>query len=220
MIMIKLLQLLLKSFPWLLSLGLLIWLFLQKTNQTKSPTIEVITNSILTKTESLGKMELVKYNFQEVTELKRIADAIDFRLFKFKSVPDSKAVLISKGSAVGCIDLTRLLAKDITHRSDTIYITLPPPEICYFKINLEESRLYDLQINFLNDEERKSFIQELYKAAENEIKNSAMKTGILDETEENAHSILQPLLESISGKVVRVRFGLVSEDIEIEQERM
>ena len=67
-----------------------------------------------------------------------MADVIDFKLFKYKTVPDAKAVLISQGTATGCIDLTKIGKKDITEQNDTIYITLPIPEICYFKIDLEK----------------------------------------------------------------------------------
>lgn len=212
--MIKLLQLLLKSFPWLLSIGLLSWLFFQQLSNKSGPTQEVIQNTLLTRIENIGKIELVKYNFQEVTEVKRIAESIDLKLFKFKTMPDSKAVLISRGTAVGCVDLKKITPENIRHSQDTIYIQLPAPEVCYFKIDLEKSRLYDLQVNYLTDQDRKAFIQELYKVAEAEINSSALQTGILQQTKDNAYTLLQPLFESISNRPVVISFAI--EEITLE----
>ena len=156
----------------------------------------------------MGKMELVKYSFQEVTEVKKMADFIDFKLFKYKAVPDARAVLISQGSAAGCIDLSRLTSEDLTEQNDTLFITLPPPEICYFKIDLEKSRIYDLEVSYMSNEDRKLFIQELYRAAEEEIRNTAIKTGILEQTKENAQLILKPLFENLSNRPVIVQVEL------------
>ncbi|WP_436514801.1 DUF4230 domain-containing protein [Ekhidna sp. To15] len=204
-------KLILKILPWLLTVGLLSWMLIQeKMNFSRERITQIETNTILTKVEQMGKMELVKYNFQEVTEVKKIAGEIDLKIFKYKPVPDSKGVLISQGSAVGCIDLQKMKASDIdfSKAGDTLFIKLPAPEICYFKIDLEKSRLYDLQIDYMRGDDRKQFVQELYKVAEQEIKDASLQSGILEQTKENAHTILRPLLESLSGKVVILNFDM------------
>lgn len=207
--MINLLKLILKILPWLLVVGLLSWMLIQeKMSFSKERITEIETNTILTKVEQLGKMELVKYNFQEVTEIKKIANSIDFKFFKYKPLPDSKGVLISQGSAAGCIDLSKIKLKDVQSSNDTIFISLPSPEICYFKIDLEKSRLYDLQIEYMRQEDRRNFVQELYKVAEKQIKNSSLESGILEQTKENAHSVLRPILESITDKTIILNFTL------------
>ncbi len=205
--MINLLKLILKILPWLLTVGLLSWMLIQeKLSFSKERITKIETNTMLTRVEQMGKMELVKYNFQEVTEVKKIAQSIDFKLFKYKPVPDSKGVLISQGSAVGCIDFSKIQESDLSSSGDTIFITLPSPEICYFKIDLEKSRMYDLQIQYMSKEERQNFIQELYRVAEKEIKNASLKSGILEQTKENAHSVLRPMLERLSDRTVIVQF--------------
>ncbi|WP_425389960.1 DUF4230 domain-containing protein [Ekhidna sp.] len=207
--MINLTKLILKILPWLLTVGLLGWmLFQEKISNSRERITEIETNTILTRVEQMGKMELVKYNFQEVTEIKKIAGEIDLKFFKYKPVPDSKGVLISQGSAVGCIDFTKIIPQDVSNSGDTIFIKLPIPEICYFKIDLEKSRLYDLKTDYMRSDERKAFIQELYKVAEKQIEASALQSGILEQTRENAHTILRPMLENISGKTVILSFAL------------
>lgn len=183
-------------FPWIALLVISAWYFSTKT--TSSDQNEIINNNlILTEIETLGKVELVKYNFKEITELKSLSPEY-WKIFKLG--PDSEIVLISVGAATGCIDLTKLSENDITNRNDTIYINMPNPELCYFKLDMAKTRIYSLQTNPLLD--KKEFIKKAYELAESEIKDAALNTGILDQTRKNADLILKPLFEKISGKVV------------------
>lgn len=214
--MIALLRIIFKMLPWLIVVALLSWLLLaEKLNIGISKGVKnTYQSSLLTRVESLGKLELVRYHFQEVTEIQKAADRIDLKLFKLPTiVPDSRAVLISEGSAVGCIDLTLIQKEDIIHSDDTLYVRLPAPELCYFKIDLEKPRLYDLEIQGLSAKDRKQFIEELYRVAEQDIRASALKMGILEETRANAQTLLKPLFESISGHAVVIQFDLSTDNL-------
>ncbi|MEM0940379.1 MAG: hypothetical protein AAF600_08465 [Bacteroidota bacterium] len=77
------LKLILRVLPWiLLVLVVFIWIgFLDGLGFEKiQGKKETNQNTILTRIEQIGKLELAKYNFQEVTEIKKVADAIDFKL--------------------------------------------------------------------------------------------------------------------------------------------
>lgn len=187
---------LLRILPWLL---FLIILFLWWNNYDKNENSQTIVNSsvMLKEIEVLGKMELVRYNFKEITELTELSQEY-FRLFKLG--PDQKIALITSGQAVGCIDFTKMKEEDIEIIRDTVYIRLPEPEICYYKLDMENTRIYSLQTNPLKDDG--PFIQKAYKLAEREIRKAAMSSGILDQTNVNAELILTPLFEEISGKTV------------------
>ncbi len=156
---------------------------------------EVITSTvILEEVSALGKLELVKYQFKEVVEYEKIKPYI---------VPlgsDSRAVLIAKGEAVGCIDLRLLLEEDIYVTADTLFLALPPPELCYFKLDLQNTRLYDLKTGYFDNREK--FIEETYRYAEGEIRKIALASGILTETKKNAQTFLVPTLELMTGKKV------------------
>lgn len=208
--MIALLRTILFVLPWALLIALLSWLLIDEklTSDDSAPTRETYQSSILTRVERMGNLELVKYNFQEVTEIKKVAESMDFKFFKWKPQTDSRAVLISSGSAVGCIDLTRLRSTDIITANDTLYIRLPAPEMCFFKIDLEKSRIYDLQIDYLRKEDRAAFMDQLYDEAEKNIRKTALDMGILEQARENAHLLLQPLFEEISGRPVVLSFGM------------
>ncbi|WP_421875489.1 DUF4230 domain-containing protein [Marinoscillum sp.] len=211
--MIGLVKIILKILPWLLLVAILSWMLIAEKLDfgIVEGKKEIYQNTILTRMESMGRLELVQYNFQEVTEVKKEMAKIDLKLFKMSTAPfspDSKAVLISQGSAAGCIDLGRVKPEDIREVKDTVYVKLPLPELCYFKLDLENSRLYDLEVSGLSREDRKSFMNELYKVAEQNIRESALKMGIIDQTRANANLILKPLLEEIAGKPVVLQFAL------------
>ncbi len=188
-------------FPWvfLALCGYLVWnnwssinfLPQAQTNET------IIQTLVLERMEELGKLELTKYHFQEITEIQKVGRDF-YSLFKLEG--DSKAVLISNGEAVGCLDLTKMEVKDLQVAGDTLLVQLPAPEICYFKLDLEKTRVYALETGMFTSE--KSFIERAYKSAENQIRESALNSGILEQTKENAELVLKPLLEQLSQRKV------------------
>jgi len=162
---------------------------------TTNPTSQVSHNTVLTSIESLGKMELVRYNFKDVVEYNKEI---------LQWLPNSKSVLIVAGEAVGCIDMSRITSQDIAFTNDsTITIKLPEPEICYFKVDHNKSKVFALENTYFQDA---ALVDEGYKYAEKNVRNAAINSGILEQTAENANKILKPMLEGITGrKVVLIR---------------
>lgn len=180
-----------------------IWIYrwFKSDSDEQANQITIHHDLILERIEDLGKLELVKYHFKEITELEKLSK----KYFKILQLgPDSKIALITTGEAVGCIDLTRIRRQDIFVDDEGVIITLPRPELCYYKIDLQKSRIYSLQTNPLLDERK--FIEEAYRSAEQQIKQAALESGILYETEENAEKVLRPIFEEISGKNVYFRY--------------
>lgn len=192
----KTIGLLVRVFPWLIAIAAILWIYIQKDSGQED---KMIYNhqTIVQQIEDIGKLELVKYNFKEITEVKKISK--EYLRF-FKLGPDSKIAIISIGEATGCIDLTKIKATDVLHSGDTLFVNLPEPELCYYKLDMEKSRIYSLETNPMIDE--KEFIQDAYKSAEIEIREAALNSGILQKTKDNAELILKPMLEKISGKKV------------------
>jgi hypothetical protein len=146
-------------------------------------------NIVLEKIEELGKLELVKYKFRDVLEYN----------VQYDWWPDSKAVLIISGEAVGCIDLKKVQASDIIDQKDTVYIKLPAPELCYYKINHNESKIYDTQ-SYSFDETK--LVGEAFKEAEKQVKRTALQSNIMEQTRQNGEKMLKPLFENIANKKV------------------
>jgi hypothetical protein len=195
------LRLLLRTLPWLLVVGLLIALFSIKGLKSETPDITIQSSAIVVEIERIGKLELVKYNFKEITEINKKAPEYFYNLIKIGA--DSKMALISAGSAVGCIDLTKFKNEDLSLENDTLYVYLPKAELCYYKVDLENTRVYYLETNAMID--KKAFIDEGYKAAERQIKSAALQSGILEQTDMNGELFLRPLFEKLGGRPVVFR---------------
>lgn len=200
--------------PWiLLLLALFLWSLGYdlpgKSGKYKSEVIQ--KTIILEKVEQLGKLELVRYNFKEVYDYQALSQGKSLRSSALKSydyTPDLAAILIASGEAVGCIDLNKLKEENIEFTTDTLFLTLPAPELCYHKLDLEKTRIFEIKRGgwwsrlFSDDEEMKSVIEYAYQEAEEQIKQSALEMGILDQTIINGELMLKPLFEELSGKVV------------------
>ena len=205
----KTIQIFLRSLPWLIVLGLIFWITIAQEEDV--PEVRSVNRSvILQEVEKLGKLELVRYNFKEITELTELSEEF---LKIFKLGPDSKIALISAGEAVGCLDLEKLEDNDISVSTDTVFVQLPEPEICYYKLDMEKTYIYSIQTNPLKDEGE--FIQRAYRMAEQEVKTAALASGILEQTTTNAAILLKPLFEKVTGKVVVFRQQPKSVNLEL-----
>ena len=194
---------LLQRLPWVILLVLVMWHYIFDNDKVQEEKTTITTSSIITEIESLGKLELIKYNFQEVTEIENAQKVFDFLE---SLLPANKAVLISRGEAVGCIDLLKLSEEDIIIDQDTLYVKLPAAELCYFKVDIENSRIYDLQTSMMSDEQATRFTELLYKTAEEQVKKSAITSGILENTERSAQIMLKALFQKITTKEIVFTF--------------
>jgi hypothetical protein len=171
------------------------WQKFTELSQEKEPVVVTQHNTVLTEITAMGKLELVKYNFKDVVEHQEVKQWL----------PDPKAVLIVSGEAIGCIDLTKVQAADVVESQDTVIVYLPKAELCVYKINHDQTRVYDVQYAFM-DEAR--LVNDAFAAAEKQIEKSALQMGILEQTQANAEKILTPFLEKVSGKKVLLRYHL------------
>ena len=208
-------KLILKIFPWLLLIIIVFTLYLTNhwpfSKKEKEYQHIVDTTVILNKIESLGKLELVKYNFKEVFEYKRLSDGkiIGNSILNSNNYnPDLSVIFIASGEAVGCIDLTKIKVSDIEEKSDSIFVQLPAPELCYYKLDLENTKIYSFSREswwsrlFSEEDEKNEVLQMAYQKAETKLKEAAIESGIYQSTNENVVRMLMPLLEQITGKNV------------------
>jgi hypothetical protein len=191
-------RLLILALPWfLLILVGFIW-YKQYTRSwsDKEEKVEVINhNMVIDKIEALGKLELVKFYLKDIVEKTK-------EMEWWRS--DSKVVLMVSGEVVGCIDLTKIDSSDVLITGNELLIKLPQPEICYFKVNHQDSKVYNIETGFFVDEPE--LIDAAYKQAESQLEVAAFKMKIHDQTKANASLLLKPLLEDFTGKKVTIAF--------------
>ncbi|HET8859953.1 DUF4230 domain-containing protein [Marivirga sp.] len=203
--------------PWIILSIVLVFLWFKRLANFTTPERTQIENTlVLQEIEKLGKLELVKYNYKEVVEMENIAKRyLDLGYFYIPGGQDQKAVLIAQGEAVACIDLQKIKKEDIEVKQDTIIINLPQPEICYYKVNLENSKFYDLKTSSDNKKASK-FVDEVYATAEAKIKEAALQSGILEDAKRMSGTVLKPFLENITGVTVVLKFSEKPELIQFE----
>ncbi len=211
--MLKRYKLALLFIPWILLLiVLLLWSLGIKLPSFNKEIVEIQnTTVIVERIEELGKLELVKYNFREIYDYQAISkgkinSSTALKTYDFN--PDLKIALIASGEAVGCIDLRNMELNSVKISGDTLFFKIPASELCYYKLDLEKSRVYDFERSgfwsniFPDDEEVTRAVDNAYREAEDQIRISALENGILEQTTLNAEKVLRPILEKISGKVV------------------
>ena len=183
-----------------ISLGIIIgaiicWFIISMVNKFRfNDTIAVSTHQqIVEKVESIGKLELVKMNVRDVMEHKFIRQWL----------PNASALLIINGEAVGCIDFQQIKPEDIFVKEDSIKIKLPAPELCYCKISHKDSKVYETKNNYFTGID---LVDSAYKAAEEQLKKTVLKSGILEQTKQNAITVLKPFLESLGFKHIEISF--------------
>lgn len=144
--------------------------------------------------EAMGKLELVKYRLSDVVEHKNISTYL----------PDASVLLIVKADAVGCVDLSRITPNDIEVIGDSVTIQLPRPEICYVRIDHDNSRVYDTKMAFFREAQ---LVDAAYKAAETQIMKEVRQSDILEQTKSNALHVFRPLLEGLGYAKVNLSFA-------------
>jgi len=216
----------LKLLPWLLLLVVAVTLYLSnysffgKNDGDGQDVIESTT--ILKEIENLGKLELVKYNFNEVFEYRKLSTGktVGSSIFKtYDYVPDISVLLIASGEAVGCLDLTKIKISDISNRADTLVLSIPPPELCYHKLDLDKTRIYSTNNEswwskiFSDQKEQSEVLQMAYRQAEVKLQEAAVASGIFRSTNENAKTLLIPLLHNLTGKEIIIETSIPDQSL-------
>ncbi|SNR77196.1 MULTISPECIES: DUF4230 domain-containing protein [Hymenobacter] len=182
---------------FLLGLGWFLWTKVRPALSTfenpldPKPRVTVTHNTVLEKVEDLGRLELVRYHFKDVVEYKKST---------YRFLPDAKVALIVAGDAVGCLDLRKVRPQDVVLEGDSIVrLALPAPELCTWQVDHSQSRVYSVENGFFQDAE---LVDAGYKYAEQNVRQAALQSGILAQTEQNAEKILKPMLETMTGRRV------------------
>jgi hypothetical protein len=171
-------------------------------NPFSSREVEVSHHVLLQQISSMGKLELVKYNFRDVVESR----------IKKDFLPDAKVLLIVSGEATGCLDLTKIRLGDFSVKDSILVVHLPDPEICSYKIDHSKSKVYSTEYAFLDEAK---LVDNAFQKAESQIVQNAKEMGILEQTKKSAEQILKPFIENVSKKKVVLLYALKDEKREL-----
>jgi hypothetical protein len=176
--------------PWLLLLGVAFIWWAQFRHSSAAASEEVVEEkgaSLIEEVEKLGKMELVKY---------RIRDVVKYSGAGLIPYTTDDVLLVLTGEAAGCVDLSRIAEEQMRIEADTVFLVLPQPELCYFKINHQETKIYDLGLTEYFDNTQ--LLEDAFKKSEKDLEKTALQSGLMEQTRQNAILVLTPLLENLT----------------------
>lgn len=179
---------------FILILSVACFVFYKSSSTDKDENTTIVNHHmVVEKISQIGKLEVVKFYIKDVVEHTEVKEWW----------PDAKVALIVCGEVAGCIDLKKIDSTDISVSETEVSIRLPQPEICYYKINHNESKVYNIQYEYF---EKSALIDKAYQIAEKEIEKAAVEMKILDQTKTAGVNLLRPMLENFSGKKVVLTF--------------
>jgi hypothetical protein len=115
------------------------------------------------------------------------------------TVGETKLLYIAYGEVRAGVDLSQIGAENVEVISDTIYVTLPPPQILDSKIDVNRSYIYDYDQGFLNLGPDAPELQSLAEQdALRKIIEGACAQGILEDANQRAETVVAQLL-SVAG---------------------
>nr|WP_297162836.1 DUF4230 domain-containing protein [uncultured Dysgonomonas sp.] len=167
-------------------------IYLLKSGSKNEPTITSHT-MVVQQIEEMGKLEVVKYNIQDMMEYEKVRQWL----------PNSKATLKIVGEVIACVDLTIVGENDIVTSGDSISLMLPLPEICHYKIDHSRSRVYNMEYGLWESAE---IVEDAYKNAEQQIYQQAQNMGIEKESRENTIKVLTPIFRAMGFTKIYIGF--------------
>lgn len=182
----------------------LIALILYILKPEKKEEVIITHTMVVQQIEEMGKLEVVKYNIQDVMEYEKVRQWL----------PNSRTTLKIVGEVIGCVDLTTIGENDIITVGDSVSLTLPMPEICHYKIDHSKSKVYNTEYGLWETSE---ILEEAYKEAEQQIYRQAQSMGIEKESKENTIKVLTPILRAMGFTKIHIGFKSGLENRTTEQ---
>lgn len=148
-----------------------------------TPTIRPSAATIIEQVQSLSRLETASYTIEKVITAESGQDALAF-LF------GDRLLFVAHGQVIAGVDLSRIGEGDVTvTEDDRVVMTLPPAEVFVVTLDNERSFVYDRDTGLLGLNEQLE--TEARQAAEQEILNAALESGILETADQNARAVLQ-----------------------------
>ena len=151
------------------------------------------SNSVITRVQSLKELVTVRYSIERVVGLRE------------PKVPfgEESILLMIEGEALAGVDLETMRPRDIARSGNRRFlITLPPARLFDVYLNEKETKVWDRQITWWTpwvppdpDLEHKARLQGL-----DDVRNAALKMGILDQAQKNAQTAIRDLLAGLGAQ--------------------
>lgn len=171
--------------------------YLARRNESFNTSVPFVVNRI----QGLSRLETVEYSLDSVVEGDRSSPVFPDVLL------GDKILLVVHGQSIAGIDLSKLTADDV-HISGadrrSIQVNLPPSEIFQTTLDNQHTRVYSRTTGLLVPEDN-NLESDTRAKAEVQLRDAALKDGILDAARKNARATVTTLLYGFGFQHVDVR---------------
>ena len=151
-----------------------------------TPTILPDPVTIVNEVKVLARLETIQYSVEKVITAETGQEILG-ELF------GDRLLLIAHGVVIAGVDLSKLSRDDITISDGVLQIDLPDPEIFIATLDNQKSSVYDRETGLFRkgDPDLETLARQ---AAEQEIYQTALEDGILQQANDNAEIFIERLL--------------------------
>jgi hypothetical protein len=154
-----------------------------------TPTILPDPITIVHDVRSLARLETIQFSLEKVI-------TAEIGQNNLKALFGDKLLFVAHGEIIAGVDLAKLHPDDIRIEGKVLYIRLPDAEIFTSRLDNEKSYVYNRETGILTHGDV-NLETEARKTAENELRKSALKDGILELAKTNAENYLIRLLRGL-----------------------
>ena len=161
-------------------------------------TINVSQPAVVRQIQQLERLETVAYTMEKLVWGERDNPYIPRFLI------GDKLVLVVHGEVVAGVDLGRVTSADVKVEGKSIRVHLPQAELFSTRVDNEKTQVYSRETGLLSRPDP-NFETEIRREGERQLKQAAMKDGILDTANQNARATMISLLKGFGFQQVEIR---------------
>jgi len=189
-----------------MAIGLLLWsytgaslaAFLRSPFAALRTRIDVSQPTVVQQIQRLQRLETVRFNMEKIVSGERESDYLP------KWLVGDRLLLVVQGEAVAGVDLGKLRPADVTVIGRRVILLVPQAELFSTRIDNEKTRVYSRSTGVFSslDPQLES---EVRRAAERQLRDAALQSGILDHANLNARTTLTSFLHGLGFDQVELR---------------
>jgi hypothetical protein len=165
---------------------------------TGEKSINVSQPAVVRQIQQLERLETVAYTMEKLVWGERDNPYIPQFLIS------DRLVLVVHGEVVAGVDLGRVSSGDVSVQGKNIRVHLPQAELFTTRVDNEKTRVYSRATGLLSRPDP-HFESEIRREAERQLKQAALKDGILATANQNARATMMSLLKGFGFQQVEIR---------------
>jgi len=155
--------------------------------------------TVVRQIQQLQRLETVLYTLENV-----VGGEHDYSSVLPKLLTADRILLIGHGEVIAGLDLGRISSGDVIVQGRSVALRLPQPEIFSVRIDNQKTRVYSRDTGILVpvDPNLETAVR---REAERQLREAALKDGILEAAERNARATLASFLKGLGFERVEIR---------------